>query len=90
MSDTIKDFCDDMDEWREFKAKVGISKALWHAYSLEASLAKEGYEKHKLKGVSLVDWVQLQVEAFNVVNRYKNISDRYNLYLELKKEFDNV
>ena len=53
---------DDMNEWEDFARSVGIYTAHYKVYSIESDYAKEGFNKHNLKGPLLTAFVNSKME----------------------------
>ena len=80
---------DDEDDWDTVRRNASINQVWRTVYSREAGYAKEGFYKHKLTGLELINYVYAEMAKYlaDVASRAKD--DRRKKYLELKAEFEN-
>ena len=90
MSDGIKAWHDDLDEWADFCKMADLNGISWSLHSKEVEYAKAGYTIYKLKGNNLVDYVTLMLQVDKVVKRQKEENAEYEHYLKLKKKFEGT
>ena len=74
-----------MDDWEDFAKKADISAANYKVYSIESDYAKEGFNKHRLKGPLLMAFVSSKMDLLKATKLHNSNTDKLILANELIK-----